>query len=111
LISGPIRFASSEDDAKRLAQELQGHNDELARLRIERDALRAEVEALRADAATDRKLVQAAEKFIHPVLQELQFERGHGSLAVHNLRLVLIEAMKANAKHAEIDAARAAQGE
>lgn len=74
-------------------------------------ALRAEVESLRADAATDRKLVQAAEKFIHPVLQELQFERGHGSLAVHNLRLVLIEAMKANAKHAEIDAARAAQGE
>lgn len=60
-----------------------------------------ELRALRADAATDRELVQAAEKFIPPVLQELQFERGHGSLAVHNLRLVLIEAMKANAKHAE----------
>ena len=40
LISGPLRFGASEDDAKRLATELQTHNDEVVRLRAEVDALR-----------------------------------------------------------------------
>jgi len=43
----------------------------------------------------DEKLLRALSKYIHPVLQELQFERGTGSLAAHNLRLCLIEVEKA----------------
>lgn len=46
-------------------------------------------------AASDRKLFEALSKYIHCVLQELQFERGTGSLAAHNLRLCLIEVDKA----------------
>ena len=58
--------------------------------------LTAEVERLRAENAglRDMKLLRALSKYIGPVLQELQFERGTGSLAAHNLRLCLIEVEK-----------------
>jgi len=48
LISGPLRFGASEDDAKRLATELQTHNDEVVRLRAEVEALRADAQAVAA---------------------------------------------------------------
>lgn len=89
LISGPLRFGASEDDAKRLAAELQSHNDEVVSLRAQVDALRengdrllavadsavehqremieavagplrAEVESLRADAQRYRLLLSLA---------------------------------------------------
>ena len=41
---------------------------------------------------------------------KLQVKEHRAACPQEGLRLVLIEAMKANAKHAEIDAARAAQG-
>ena len=47
------------------------------------------------DHPGDRKLLEAVSRYIGPVLQELQFERGTGSLAAHNLRLTLIEVEKA----------------
>lgn len=67
------------------------------------DAIRAathQPQAVRAEPERyaypgDRKLLEALDRYINPVLQELQFERGTGSLAAHNLRLCLIEVGKA----------------
>jgi hypothetical protein len=50
---------------------------------------------LAARIPADRKLLEALDKYIHPVLQELQYERGTNSLAAHNLRLCSIEVAKA----------------
>lgn len=51
--------------------------------------------AERRDYPGDRKLLEALSRYIGPVLQELQFERGTNSLAAHNLRLCFIEVQKA----------------
>jgi len=107
LISGPIRFAASDDDAKRLATEFQAHNDEVVRLR-------AEVERLRADAELYRWLRGGSDVPSHSLRWprwEVRRWDGRYWQTLFGKQIDDLVAADIERDRLSIDAARAAQGD
>jgi len=65
------------------------------RLETAKSKIEAALSSVEAKPVADKALLEAVSKHGFCVLQELQFERGTGSLAAHNLRLALMEVEKA----------------
>ena len=98
LISGPLRFSASEDDAKRLAAELQSHNDEVVSLRAQVESLRENGDRLLAvaDSAVEhqRDMIEAVAGPLRAEVDALKKNLDYLNADRENLRMFVSKGMR-----------------